>query len=158
MGKNGVEVIEYAGQVWINQKNHEKKTNLVLHIYLIKLNIIPQNLKIGVWKLSTLQKCIENTLAVERTISSVKTQAAIFRDGFEVNQHNKVLCKQQSLGLRLKKLFPSEDIEEYFTLHYRIDFKFKNHMLMVEIDEKGHADKDPAYEKKRQKELENCGY
>ena len=54
MGKNGVEVIEYAGQVWINQKNHEKKTNLVLHIYLIKLNIIPQNLKIGVWKLSTL--------------------------------------------------------------------------------------------------------
>ena len=53
MGKNGVEVIEYAGQVWINQKNLEKK-NLVLHIYLIKLNIIPQNLKIGVWKLSTL--------------------------------------------------------------------------------------------------------
>ena len=85
-----------------------------------------------------------------------QTQTAIFRDGFEVNQHNKVLCKQQSLGLRLKKLFLSEDIEEYFTLHYRTDFKFKNHMLMVKIDEKGHADKDPDYEKKRQKELENC--
>ena len=38
---------------------------------------------------------IQNTLAVEITMSSVKTQAAIFRDGFGVNQHNKVLRKQQ---------------------------------------------------------------
>ena len=45
-------------------------------------------------------------------MSSVKTQAVILRDGFGVIQHHKVLCKQQSLGLRLKKLFPSEAIEE----------------------------------------------
>ena len=31
-------------------------------------------------------------------------------------------------------------------------------MLMVEIDEKEHVDRDPDYESKRQKELENCGY
>ena len=34
---------------------------------------------------------VKNILAVEITMSSVKTQAAIFRDGFGVNQHNKVL-------------------------------------------------------------------
>ena len=63
---------------------------------------------------------VENTLAVEITMSSVKTQAAIFKDKFGVNQHDKALRKQQSLGLRLKKLFPSEDIiEEYF--HYIIE-------------------------------------
>ena len=45
-------------------------------------------------------------------MSSIKTQAAIFRDEFGVNQHDNVLRKQQSLGLRLKKLFPSEDTEE----------------------------------------------
>ena len=101
----------------------------------------------------------ENTLAVEITMGSTKTQAAIFRDGFGVNQHDKVLCKQQSLGLRLKKIFQSEDIEEeYFTLHYRTDFKLKNYMLMVEIDEKGHVDREPDCERKIQKELENCGY
>ena len=67
--------------------------------------------------------------------------------------------KQQSLDLRLKKFFPSVDIEEeYFVLHYRTDFKFKNYMLMVENDEKGHAGRDPDYERKRQKELQNCGY
>ena len=102
---------------------------------------------------------IENTLAVEITMSAVKLQAVIFRDKFGVNQHDKVLRKQQSLGLRLKKLFPNEDIiEEYFALHYRTDFTFKKHMLVVEIDEKGHVERDPGYEKKTQKELEKLGY
>ena len=92
-------------------------------------------------------------------MSSVKTKAAIFKSKFGVNQHDKVLWKQQSIGLRLKKLFSTENIiEEYFALHYRNDFTFKKHMLLVEIDEKGHIDRDPDFEKKRQKELEKLGY
>ena len=93
-----------------------------------------------------LQKCdkyqpcrmfVENTLAVEITMSSVNRQAAIFKNKFGVNQHDKVLRKKQSLGLRLKKLFPSEDIiEEYFAVNYRTDFIFKKRMLVVEINEK----------------------
>ena len=115
-----------------------------------------------------IQKCgnyqpsivfIKNTLAVEIAMSSVNTHAAIFRNEFGVNQHDKVLCKEQSLGLRLKKLFPNEDIiEGYSASDYRTDFTFKKHMLAVETDEKGHVDRDPDYEKKRQKELENLGY
>ena len=63
------------------------------------------------------------------------------------------------MGLRLKNLFPSEDIiEEYFTLHYRTDFTFKKHMLVVEIDEKGHNERPPNYEKERQEDLEKVGY
>ena len=53
---------------------------------------------------------IENTLPVETTMSAVKTQSAIFKSKFGVNQHDKVLPKQQSLGLRLKKLLPNEKI------------------------------------------------
>ena len=78
---------------------------------------------------------INNTLAVEITIGSVKTQAAISKDKFGVKQHDKVLRKQQSLGLRLKKLFQKEDIiEEYSALHQKTDFAFKKHELLVEID------------------------
>ena len=56
------------------------------------------------------------------------------------------------MSLRLKKLFPSEDIiEEYFASHSRNDFIFKKHGLLVEIDEKGHADRDSDYEKKKTK-------
>ena len=92
-------------------------------------------------------------------MSSVKTQAAIFKSKFGVNHHDKVLWKQQSIGLRLKKLFSTENItEEYFALYYRTDFTFKKHILLVELDEKGHIDRDPDYEKKRQKELEKLGY
>ena len=68
---------------------------------------------------------IENTLAVEIAISAVTTQAAIFREKFGVNKHDKVLRKQQSLGLRPKKLFPSEDIiEEYFAFTLQNWFYF----------------------------------
>ena len=113
-------------------------------------------------KCGNYQPCIifiKNTFAVEIAMSSVKTYAAIFRNKFGVNQHDKVLCKEQSLGLRLKKLFPNEDIiEGYSASDYRTDFTFKKHMLAVETDEKGHVDRDPDYEKKRQKELENLGY
>ena len=45
-------------------------------------------------------------------MSSIKTQAAIFYGKFGVNQRDKVLRKQQSLGLRLKKIFPNEEIIE----------------------------------------------
>ena len=102
---------------------------------------------------------IDNTLAVEITMSPVKTQAAIFKSKFGVKQDDKVLRKQQSLGLRLKKLSLSEDIiEAYFALHYRTDFTFKKHMLVAEIDEKGRVHRDPNYERKRQKELEKLDY
>ena len=101
----------------------------------------------------------ENTLAVEITMGAVKAQAVIFREKFGVNQHDKVLRKQKSLCLRLKKLLPNEEIiEEYFELHYKTDFTFKKHMLIVEIDEKGHVDRDLDYETKRQKELEKLDY
>ena len=102
---------------------------------------------------------IKNTLAVEITMGSVKAQAPIFKSKFGVKQHDKVLRKQQSLGLRLKKLFPNEDIiEKFFALRYRTDFIFKKHMLVVEINEKGHVDRDPDYERERRKELEKLNY
>ena len=92
----------------------------------------------------------ENTSAVDITISSVKTQATIFNSKIGVKQHDKVLCKQQSLDLRLKKLFRNEDIiEEYSALNYRTDFTFKKHILVLEIDEKGHADRDQKEKTKR---------
>ena len=50
-------------------------------------------------------------------MSSVKTQSVTFKSKFGVNQHDKVIYKQQSLGLRLKILFPYEDIIENILLY-----------------------------------------
>ena len=102
---------------------------------------------------------IETIAAVEITMSSVKIQAVIFKAKFGVNQHDEVLRKQQSLGLGLKKIFSDECIiEEYFALNYRTDLTFKEYKLVVEIEEKGHTDRDPHYKTKRQKDLEKLGY
>ena len=97
---------------------------------------------------------IKNTAVVEITMSAVKTQAVIFKSKLGIKKYDKVLRKQQSLGLRLKIIFLNEGIiEEYSALNYRTNFTFKKHMLVVEIDEKGHKDRDPDYKTKRQKEL-----
>ena len=102
---------------------------------------------------------IENASAVDITMSSVKTQAAIFKGRFGVKEHDKVLRRRQSLGLRQSKLFPIKRIiKECSVLNYRTDFTFKKHMLVVEIDEKVNADRDPDYEKKKQKDLEKIDY
>ena len=161
--KNGVEAIEYGGEIWINEGHLQKELGLLnisdgTQYYSEKF----LKMRCEIQDCGKYQPCrmfIENTAAVEITMSAVKTEAVIFRDKFGVKQHDKALRKQQSLRLRLKKLFPNEGtIEEYFALHYRTTFTFKKHMLVVEIDEKGHADKDPDYKKKRQKEPEKLGY
>ena len=103
MEKNDAEVIEHGGEIWINQKYLEK--NLILQILQTEL----QDLKImrcEIQEFGKYQPCrvfIKNTLAIEITMSAVKTQAVIFRDKFRVNQHDKVLRKKQSSGLRLQK-------------------------------------------------------
>ena len=78
---------------------------------------------------------MKNSAAIATNMSAVKTQAVIFKSKFGIRQHDKVLCKQQSLGLRQKKLFPNEDIiEEYSDLNYRTDFTFTKHILVVKTD------------------------
>ena len=158
--KNDVKVIEYGGKIWINHMHLQEELGIAntadrTQYYSDEF----KKMRCEIQECGKYQPCrmfIENTLAVEITMSAVKTQAAIFKSKFGVNQHDKVLRKQQSLGLRLKKLFPNENIiEEYFALHCRTNFTFKKHMLVVEIDEKEHVDRDPDYEKKRQKELIN---
>ena len=61
-------------------------------------------------KYQACRMSIENTLAVEITMNAAKTQAAIFKIKFGVNQYDNVLHKYQPLGLRLRKLFPNENI------------------------------------------------
>ena len=72
------------------------------------------------------------------------------------------MTKQQSIGLRLRKLFPSEElIEGFLALNYLIDYYFRKHKLAIEVDELGHKDRDQTKENKRQivlKEYLDCEF
>ena len=49
--------------------------------------------------------------------------------------------------------FEGENIEtQYSVLTYRVDLYFHDYELAIEVDEKGHNDRD--YEKQRQKKIE----
>ena len=96
--KNDVEVIEYGSEIWINQKHLEKKLDIAniadrTQYYSSEFKKMRcEILECG--KYQHYEIFIKNTLAVEITMSAVKTQAAIFREKFGVNQHDKVLRKQ----------------------------------------------------------------
>ena len=59
----------------------------------------------------------------------------------------------------IKKIQVDNNGKEYIL--FRIDVYFTEYCLAVEIDEKGHTDRDPIFEQKRQKALEkklNCTF
>ena len=63
------------------------------------------------------------------------------------------MTKQQSIGLRLRKLFPNEDIiEDFSALYYLIDYYFPKRKLALEVNELGHKDRDQIKENKEQKD------
>ena len=63
------------------------------------------------------------------------------------------MTKQQSIGLRLRKLFPNEDIiEDFSALYYLIDYYFPKCKLALEVNELGHKDRDQIKENKKQKD------
>ena len=119
--KNRVEAIKYMIRIWVNQGHLQEELDIAnisdrIHYYSDEF----KKMRCKIQECHKYQLCrmfIENTIAVEITMSAVKTQSVIFRAKFGVKKHDKVLLKQKSQGLRLKKLFPSEDIiEEYFAL------------------------------------------
>ena len=67
------------------------------------------------------------------------------------------MTKQQSIGLRIRKTFPNEEIIEDFYVKkfdYMIDFYLPKRKSAIEVDELGHEDRKQNKETKRQKELE----
>ena len=56
---------------------------------------------------------------------------------------------------KIKEVFSTEEIIfQHFVLGYKIDAYFLNHKLAVEVDERGHNDRDLESEIERQKALE----
>ena len=56
-------------------------------------------------------------------MGSRTTAAITFRAKLGINRHDPMLTKEQSIGLKIMKVFSEEEIiEQYFVLNERIDF------------------------------------
>ena len=62
------------------------------------------------------------------------------------------MCKEESVTIKIIKVFSNEKILlQHSVLNYQIDLYFSEHKLAIEVDEKGHTDRD---EKKNKNEKE----
>ena len=80
--------IEYGSEIWINQKHLEKKLDIAniadrTQYYSSEF----KKMRSEIQECGKYQPCriFKNTLALEITMSSVKTQAGIFKSKFGVN-------------------------------------------------------------------------
>ena len=66
-----------------------------------------------------------------------------------------MLTKEQSVLKSIMDAFEGENMQtRYGVLGYKIDLYFHDYKLAVEVDEKGHEDRNIDHEIKRQKALE----
>ena len=86
-------------------------------------------------------------------ISTPKSIECRSKLGF--NQYDITLTKEQSVLKSVMDAFEGENMQtQYSVLGYRIDLYFHDYRLAIEVDEKGHKDRNINHEIQRQKALE----
>ena len=94
--------------------------------------------------LCDLMEKIKNCRGVKKCYNGINRmekegQRENFRTPLGVREHVIVQRKEYSMKSKIRKMFPSEIIEEqYDVLGYYIDLAFPVHKLGTEIDENGH--------------------
>ena len=78
-----------------------------------------------------------------------------FRTKLGFKLHDITMNKEESVTSKIMKAFPNEKILLlHSVLSYPIDLYFTEHKLAIEIDEKGHTNRNVGYEIQRQKAIE----
>ena len=63
------------------------------------------------------------------------------KSGFKL--HDIIMCEEESVTLKIIKVFSNEKkLLQHSVLNYQIDLYFSEHKLTIEVDEKGHTDRD----------------
>ena len=65
-----------------------------------------------------------------------------------------IMCKEESVTIKIIKVFSNEKILlQHSVLNYQIDLYFSEHKLAIEVDEKGHTDRDEKKENEREEKI-----
>ena len=66
------------------------------------------------------------------------------------------MCKEGSVTIKIINVFSNEKILlQHFVLNCQIDLYFSEHKLAIEVDEKGHTDRDEKNMKEKKKYKKN---
>ena len=80
-----------------------------------------------------------------------KSQKVIIND-FRFKLYDIIMCKEETVTVKMIKVFSNEEILlQHSVLNYQIDLYFSEHKLAIEVDEKGHTDRDEKNMKEKKK-------
>ena len=89
--------------------------------------------------------------------SASTPEATEFRSELRFKEHNIILSKKQSVILKIVKLLSNEKILlQHSVLGYWIDFP--EHKLAIQVDEKGHTDRNERKENEREEKELGCKF
>ena len=75
-----------------------------------------------------------------------------FRCKFRFRFHGITMSREESVTIRIIKTFSNEKIlPQHFVVSYQIDLHFPKQKLAIEVDEKGHTDRDKKNNKIKEK-------
>ena len=139
--KNDVEAIKYNGKKWINGKDLEKALGCK-NLAGNKTQHYSDEFKKRRWKIQDCEdyqpcrKFIAEDLAIHLILDTKTVKVGELKIKLGFNQLDPIMTKQQSIGVRLRKLFPNEEIiEDFSALNYLIDYDFPKCKLAIEVDE-----------------------
>ena len=140
----------------IKGKYNVKKMNELIEQQMKKYKIDRSRLIKGSKESMYLSEVIVIPIIMQSTLSNPKTIK--FRSDLGFNQINLILKKEQSVVILLLKTFSAEKIKLQHKIleneRVRIYMYFSEQKLVVEIDEKGHIDRNQNKENERQTKIE----
>ena len=82
-----------------------------------------------------------------RAVSAIK-----FRQRLSLKSQDPIMTQEQSVLTKIKEIFSTVEISsQHFVLGYKIDAYFLKYKLAIEVDERGHNDRDLESEIERKK-------
>ena len=143
MGKNDVEVINFHGKKWLNEKKIQKQlkhSNLpaVKNQYSSELKKQRQEIQ-GCGNHQPCRRFLEEDFAIQIIMDCRTTPAVRFKAKLGFNQQDPIMTQEQSILSKIVTLFVAEEIIlQHNVLGYRIDAYFPKYKLAIEVDEQGH--------------------
>ena len=100
------------------------------------------------------RRFIRQDLAIHLIVDSRIVSSVEFKIKLGFENQDPIMTQEQSVLTKIKETVSTEEISfQLFLLGYRIDAYFLKYKLAVEVDERGHNDRDLEAEIERQKAL-----
>ena len=129
----------------ILKKKIDRESNSVSEIKYVRNDLMEKIIK----DCRGVKKCNDGINRMKK-----EEQRENFRVALVFKEHDIMLAKEYSTKSKIKKMFPTEIIEEQDkALGYSIDMAFPVHKLGIEIDKKGHIDRPEAEEIEREDKI-----